>query len=127
MEKSGAVRVLAFLLAIVLVTDGNVTPVIDDVSGIEGQVERFAQAAEQTEKIGGGLSNVAGAATPLLQANSTLTHDDVESRLKAAATKDSFTGDPPEANTWGSGKLNIYDALRRGDLIRWGTSGLTLA
>ncbi len=57
--------------------------------------------------------HVAGAVALMLQANPSLTHDDVETRLKATATVDAFTGDPPEGGTWGAGKLNIYSAFTK--------------
>ena len=55
---------------------------------------------------------VAGAIALMLQAQPTLTSDEVKKILDSTAIKDQFTGQlSPANNTWGWGKLNAYAAV----------------
>jgi subtilisin family serine protease len=55
---------------------------------------------------------VCGAVALLLQVNPKLTVDQVKSILQQTARKDDFTG-ATDNNTWGWGKLNVYDAIKK--------------
>ncbi|MBI4333297.1 MAG: S8 family serine peptidase [Chloroflexi bacterium] len=71
--------------------------------------------------------HVAGAAALMLQANPALKHDQIEARLKEKATRDGFTGTPPAGDTWGAGKLNVYDAFRREGRFTYGVDASNFA
>lgn len=55
--------------------------------------------------------HVTGAVALMLQKNPELTIEDIKKHLADSAAKDSFTGDPPEANEWGAGKLDVKKLL----------------
>lgn len=57
--------------------------------------------------------HVTGAIALMLQADPTLTQDDIKQLLMDTARLDAFTGTPPVMEDWGAGKLDINAAMLR--------------
>ncbi len=60
--------------------------------------------------------HVTGVVALMLQAKPTLNYDQILSILKQTTKKDAFVGSTPN-NTWGSGKVNAYDACKQALLM----------
>lgn len=71
---------------------------------------------------------VTGAMALWLQANPDLTYDDLETIFKETSTRDSYTGDASATKnnvSFGFGKLNIYEGIKKAIAIRAANNGAT--
>ena len=55
--------------------------------------------------------HVCGAIALMLEANSDLTPEQIKTKLQANAIIDEHTGNPPNPNVWGAGKMNIWHTM----------------
>lgn len=85
--------------------------VFNYVSSQNGRTYPYAMAAGTSMS----SPSVSGIVALLLQANPTLTPDQVKQLFRETAIVDIFTGAIPAngSNTWGYGKVNAYGALKR--------------